>query len=62
MGTIIVLFYKTDYIQSLVSNYGVSNPLAFVVALVGINAVFEVLICGILSGTISMTLAKALKR
>lgn len=62
MGTVIALFYQTDYIQSLVTKYGVSNPLAFVIALVGINAVFEVLICGILSGTVAFALSRALKR
>lgn len=62
MGTLIVIFYQTDYIQSLVSSLGVSNPLAFVIALVGVQGVIEAAVCGILSGTISLTLSKALKR
>ncbi len=62
MGTVILMFYQTDYIQSLVTKLGVENPLAFVITLVGIQGVIEALVCGIISGTVSMTLAKALKR
>lgn len=62
MGTVVVLFYQTDYIQTLVTSLGVNNPIAFIIALVGIQGVIEALVCGILSGIISFTLAKALKR
>ena len=62
MGTVITLFYHTEYIRKLVASLGVDNPLAFVVALVGIQGVIEAAVCGVLSGTISMTLAKVLKR
>lgn len=62
MGTVITLFYQTDYIQTLVSSLGAKNPLMFVIALVGIQGVIEALACGILSGTVSLTLSKALKR
>lgn len=62
MGTLILLFYQTDYIQNLASSLGAKNPLGFIVALVGIQGVIEAFACGILSGTISLTLAKALKR
>lgn len=62
MGTLIMLFYHTEYIQGLVSSLGATNPLGFVVALVGIQGVIEAGVCGVLSGTISLALAKALKR
>ena len=62
MGTVVVLFYQTDYIQNLVTSFGVNNPLTFVIALVGFQGVIEALVCGIVSGTISLTLSKALKR
>lgn len=62
MGTLIVIFYQTEYIQGLVTSLGVHNPLAFVIALVGIQGCIEAVVCGILSGTISMALAKALKK
>ena len=34
MGTVVTLFYQTDYIQTLVNNLGAKNPLGFIVALV----------------------------
>ena len=62
MGTVITLFYQTDYIQTLVTSLGASNPIGFVVALVGFQGVIEAVVCGALAGTISLALAKALKR
>ena len=62
MGTLIAIFYHTEYIQGLVTSLGASNPLAFVIALVGIQGAIEAGLCGILSGIVSFSLAKALKR
>lgn len=62
MGTVIGLFYQTDYIQTLVTTLGAKNPLGFVIALVGIQGVIEAVVCGVLSGTVSLTLAKVFKR
>lgn len=61
MGTLLVLFSKTDYIQGLMNTFGVSNPLAFAVALVGVQGLIEAGVCGVLSGIISTALFKALK-
>ena len=62
MGTIVTLFYQTDYIQTLVNNLGAKNPLGFIVALVGFQGLVEAVVCGAVSGTVSLTLVKALKR
>lgn len=62
MGTFVALFYQTEYVQTLVTSLGVNNPLAFVIALVGIQGLIEAILCGILSGTVSLTLVKVLKR
>lgn len=62
MGTFVVLFYQTEYVQTLVTSLGVDSPLTFVIALVGIQGLIEAILCGILSGTVSLTLAKVLKR
>ena len=62
MGTVITLFYKTDYIQTLVTTLGVTDPLTFVAALVGIQGIIEAAVCGVLAGTVSLTLAKVFKR
>ena len=42
MGYIVLVFYKTDYIQERVASLGVANPLSFVIALVGVQG----LLCG----------------
>lgn len=62
MGTLVALFYQTDYIQGLVSSFHVGNQLAFIIALVGIQGAIEAGVCGILSGIISFALSKAIKR
>lgn len=62
MGTVVALFYQTDYIQTLVTSLGAKNPLGFVVALVGLQGVIEAALCGVLSGTVALTLAKVFKR
>ncbi len=62
MGTVVILFYQTDYIQTLVTSLGANNPIAFIIALVGIQGLIEATVCGVLSGTISLALTKALKR
>lgn len=62
MGTVVTLFYQTDYIQTLVNNLGAKNPLGFIVALVGFQGLVEAVVCGAVSGTVSLTLVKALKR
>lgn len=60
MGFIVLAFYKTDYIQNLVANLGVHNPLSFVIALVGVQGLTEAVVCCILGTIITKALAKAL--
>lgn len=58
MGFIVLAFYNTDYIQNLVHNLGVSNPIAFVVTLVGIQGLIEAVVCCVLGTIITKALAK----
>lgn len=62
MSTLVAFFYQTEYIQGFVSQLGVSNPLMFIAAFVGAQAIFEAVLCGALSGTVCIALAKALRR
>lgn len=62
MGTLVLLFYRTDYIQTLVSSLGASDPLGFIIALAGLQGILEAIVCGTLSGTITLTLTRVLKR
>lgn len=61
MGSLVLFFYKTDYIQGFANTLGVSNPFAFVLAFVGINGVVEIAVCLILGTAISKALQAALK-
>ncbi len=61
MGSLILFFYRTDYIQGLAESMGASNALAFVIAFVGINGVVEAVVCFIVGSAISKALQTALK-
>ncbi len=61
MGTLILFFYRTDYIQGLAGSMGTSNALAFVAAFVGVNGVVEAVVCFIVGSAISKALKAALK-
>lgn len=58
MGFIMLFYYNTDYIQGFCTTYNVSNPFALVLAMVGVQGLIELLVCGTLAALIS----KAVKR
>lgn len=62
MGSLVLFFYRTDYIQGMVTKLGVKNPLTFIFALVGIQGIIEAAAALAIAGTISLVLAKALQR
>ncbi|SDB66795.1 MULTISPECIES: ECF transporter S component [unclassified Butyrivibrio] len=62
MTSLCLFFYNTDYVQGLVSNYNATNPFAFVIAMVGVQATVEACIGCILAGTVGMVLSKVLHR
>lgn len=62
MGSLVLFFYHTDYIQDMASGLGATNPMAFIVALVGIQGVIEAVVGCALAGTVGLLVAKALKR
>lgn len=53
MGYIVLVFYRCDYIQSLVSKLGAANPFMFVVLAVGIQGLVEAAVCGFLGGIVA---------
>ena len=61
MSMLVLGFYQTEYIQSFVQKFGVSNPFLFVIAFVGINGLVEAVVCFIVGTAISAALKKALK-
>lgn len=62
MGSLVLIFYNTDYVQGIVTGLGVSNPLAFVIAFVGFQGAIEAVICFLIASVVSRTLAIALRR
>ena len=57
MGYICLVFYHTDYVQGLVNTLGVSNPFAFVVALVGMQGLIEAVAVGVVGGIVCKALS-----
>lgn len=62
MGYIVLVFYRTDYIQALVAKLGAANPLMFVVLLVGVQGLVEAVTCGVLGGILGKALDHFLSR
>lgn len=60
MGYIVAVFYQTEYIQGLVSTKGASNPLMFVVLLVGVQGLIEAIVCCAAGGVITRAVASVL--
>lgn len=61
MGTLILFFYHTEYIQGLATSMGVSNALAFVIAFVGVNGLIETVACFVVGSAVSKALQVVLK-
>ena len=62
MGYIVLAFYHCDYVQGLVAANGASNPLMFVVLLVGIQGVAEFLVSGLLGGIVARAVERQTPR
>ena len=61
MGYIVLAFYGCDYIQNIVAAKGAANPFMFVVLLVGVQAIFEWVLCCVVAGAVSLPVRKYLK-
>ena len=62
MSALVVFFYNTDYIQSIAEFFGAANPIAFVVAFVGLQGLVEAIVCFIISGIISKSVYKVVNK
>ena len=60
MGFLVIAFYDTDYIPKLAHTIGATNPLTFVITLVGLQGLIEAVTCCILGTVVSKALAKHL--
>ena len=60
MGYIVLVFYKTDFVQERVASLGVANPLSFVVALVGVQGLIEIIVGCAVGGVLARAVASFL--
>ena len=62
MGLMCLIFYNCEYVQNLVASTGAANPNLLVLAVVGVQGVIEVLVCGVIGSVISKAVDAALGR
>ena len=61
MGFIVLVFYRSEFVQTLVSKVGASGPIMFIVLVVGVQGLVEAA-TGLVIGAIAKGVAHALKR
>ena len=62
MGLMCLIFYNCEYVQNLVASTGAANPILLVLAVVGVQGLIEVLVCGVVGSIISKAVDAALGR
>lgn len=62
MITLLVFFYRSDFIQGLAGTFGSKNIFQFVIALVGINGLVEAITCFLIGTAIARALDAFVKR
>ena len=62
MGFIVLVFYKTSFVQNLVSKLGASGPIMFIILVVGVQGLVEAATGLVIGGAIAKGVAHALKR
>ena len=61
MGFLVLIFYNCDYVQNLANTLGAQNAFMFIVLLVGVQAIFEWVLCCVVAGALSLPVRKYLK-
>ena len=61
MGFLVLIFYNCEYVQNLANTLGAQNAFMFIVLLVGVQAIFEWVICCVVAGAVSLPVRKYLK-
>jgi uncharacterized membrane protein len=62
MGYIVIVFYKTEFVQNLVASLGATNPIMFIVLVVGVQGLLEALAGLVIAGSVSKGVAHAINR
>ncbi len=53
MGFIVLVFYQTEFVQNLVTALNASNPIMFIIILVGFQGLVEACACCLVGGIVS---------
>ena len=61
MGFLVLIFYNCEYVQNLAGTLGATNAFMFIVLLVGVQAIFEWVICCLVAAAVSLPVRKYLK-
>ena len=61
MGFLVLFFYNCDYVQNVAQTLDATNVFMFIVYLVGVQAVIEWLICGVVASAVTVPVRKYLK-
>ena len=61
MGTLVLFFYQTDYIQGIAAGLGAGNVLMFIVLFVGLNGLVEAAACFVAGSAVSQALKRVMK-
>ena len=61
MGFLVLFFYNCDYVQNVAQTLDATNVFMFIVYLVGVQAVIEWLICGVVASAVTVPVRKDLK-
>lgn len=62
MSSLMIFFYRSDYMQGMAQKLGAVNPMALVITMVGTQGLIEAVTGCILGGIVGILLAKALHR
>ena len=62
MGFIVLVFYRSSFVQNLVSKLGATGPIMFIVLVVGVQGLVEAATGLVIGGAISKGVAHAMKR
>lgn len=62
MSTLVIFFYPTDLIQGYVEKLGATNPFMFVLLFVGLQGLFEAVVCFVVASAVSRILYHVLTK
>ena len=62
MGCIMLFYFNTDSVQGMCASHGVANPVALTIAMVGVQGLVELVVCGLVASAVTIPLARYMKK